>query len=121
MNPKWFFSLIFVRNLADHILYVGNRIDRLLRYDLLKPFEAIQMGSEMLKNESKRFEPENQLQNEGFWDKNPLWGDRRDLNPQPSVPQTDALPLSYDHQDMEIGYFLWVFYRFTDSKANFYS
>lgn len=24
-------------------------------------------------------------------------GDRRDLNPQPPVPQTGALPLSYDH------------------------
>ena len=25
-------------------------------------------------------------------------GDRRELNPQPSPPQRDALPLSYDHQ-----------------------
>lgn len=27
------------------------------------------------------------------------WGDRRDSNPQPTVPQTVALPLSYDHHD----------------------
>ncbi len=25
------------------------------------------------------------------------WGERRDLNPQPLVPQTRALPLSYTH------------------------
>ena len=26
-----------------------------------------------------------------------VWGERWELNPRPSVPQTDALPLSYAH------------------------
>ncbi len=77
--------------------------DGLLRCDLLKPFELIQQGSEMLKNEAKMFEPKNSaigtVQTSYSAHSNPFWGDRRDSNPQPSVPQTDALPLSYDHHD----------------------
>lgn len=33
-------------------------------------------------------------------------GDRRDLNPQPPVPQTGALPLRHDHQWKKNTYYI---------------
>ena len=70
--------------------------DKLLRCDLLKPFESIQKGAEMLKDEVQRIEPKNKIgtaiQSSYTEYTNPIWGDRRDSNPRPSVPQTEALP-----------------------------
>jgi hypothetical protein len=46
-----------------------------LEYTLQKPFDSIFKSAEGL-----------------------IWGERWGLNPRPPVPQTGALPLSYDHQ-----------------------
>lgn len=50
--------------------------DGKLSYDLQKPFDSILISEDRSK-----------------------WGERRDSNPQPSVPQTDAPPLSYSHHE----------------------
>ena len=80
--------------------------NRLLRYDLKNEFAYIKKASDMLKDPLNKIEPVKKIVAEGqtyyFDSANPVWGDRRDLNPQHSPPQGDALPLSYDHQNIII-------------------
>src|SRR3989344_1059384 len=65
--------------------------NKILRLDLKKPFGKIQEASKRLQNPSDKIEPTKRIVREGqtyyFDSANPLWGDRRELNPQHSPPQ----------------------------------
>ena len=79
-------------------LTINNKI---VRYDWPEPYKTIVEASEMLKQTITKFEPEEGIVTKGqmynFDSQNPLWGDRRDSNPQRPAPQAGALPLCYGH------------------------
>ncbi len=76
--------------------------NKLVRYDWPEPYKTIVEASNMLKQSITKFEPEERIATKGqmynFDSQNPLWGDRRDSNPQRPAPQAGALPLCYGHQ-----------------------
>lgn len=75
--------------------------DKKLQFHLTKPFEVINKGVEILKSSQDMFVPSKTGEFEANMDQSaqnsPLMGGRRGSNPQPLLPQSSALPLSYDH------------------------
>ena len=76
--------------------------DKKLDIQARTPFLLIKNAVEETQRINKLLEPNEMpvfLEKNGeLYPQNPIWGDRRGSNPQPVVPQTTALPLSYDHQ-----------------------
>ncbi len=72
--------------------------DKILEVEPRGPFQLI---TKALAVPEARLEPDKELDilglNEDLYPQNFVWGDRRELNPQRSAPQADALPLSYGH------------------------
>lgn len=74
--------------------------DKKIEITVRKPFEYFQEAVSEI-NSNARLEP-NDLpditsQSALFYSKYPIVGGRRGSNPQPLLPQSSALPLSYDH------------------------
>ena len=75
--------------------------DLKLNMDMYLPLELIKKRPLEVDEAITRFEPGQNpykiRELNDFLVESCTWGSRRGSNPQPSVPQTDAPPLSYDH------------------------
>lgn len=80
-NARYWFNEGTINQKRSIVATIGLNLtleDGLLRCDLLKPFEVIKQGAEMLKNESKKIEPSERIiitaQSSSSEYSNPFWG-----------------------------------------------
>jgi site-specific DNA recombinase len=89
---------------------------KILRLDLLKPIEVVGEAQKLLATNPLSIEPgeivDGTIQNAHAFLQCPVWGDRRDSNPQQPAPQAGALPLSYDHHLLGVIPFLNFHFSF---------
>lgn len=75
--------------------------NKILRIDLLKPVEVVGEAQKLLATNPLTIAPgeyiDDMPQKADAFLQNPVWGDRRESNPQQPAPQAGALPLSHDH------------------------